>query len=357
MLSLFLCLLGVPAIDVGEIVAKHEAALGGLQHIHSLNSFTRVGWYREGTFYLDNTHIFQRRPFYRVIEETANKNPLKGIHEGFDGSAWEYYDDPGIVVRTVGPAAAAGRHGAMFDDPLVEPSLHGTTLTLTGEKDFRGKHVYVVHCVLNDGSAQDLYVDSGTFMIDAQSRIAPMHAFGKQYNNLNVLEDYRPEGGFIVSHKQTEIDADTGNVLTESGLKYMIVNPDLPLRMFSPPTWKKTPLQEMIDRIYDQRDEAAAALSTYYLYRPLLEYKSKEVGDAVDFAGYQCLKMGHADTAVALLTVNVADHPGSARAQFGLARALQTAGDKAGALEHYRAALAIDSGYDRAKKAIADLGG
>lgn len=78
-------------------------------------------------------------------------------------------------------------------------------------------------------------------------------------------------------------------------------------------------------------------------------------GDAVDFAGYQCLKMGHADTAVALLTLNVADNPRSARAHFGLGRALEAAGYRARARSEYRAALAIDTNDARAKAALAAL--
>ena len=79
---------------------------------------------------------------------------------------------------------------------------------------------------------------------------------------------------------------------------------------------------------------------------------TQATGDAVDFVGYQCLKMGHADTAVALLKLNVADNPRSARAHFGLGRALEASGDTAGAISEYRAAVAIDPGYARAQAAL-----
>jgi hypothetical protein len=59
------------------------------------------------------------RPYYQVTGDPAIQHP--GLSEHFDGSAWDYYGDPGIVVRTVGAAAAATRHAAEFaQDSLVD---------------------------------------------------------------------------------------------------------------------------------------------------------------------------------------------------------------------------------------------
>ena len=110
----------------------------------------------------------------------------------------------------------------------------------------------------------------------------------------------------------------------------------------------------MLERIYDEREDAGAVLTTYHQIFPLVEHAAP-AGDAVDFIGYQCLKMGHTDTAVELLRQNVADDPGSARAHFGLGRALQAAGDATHAAEEYRKALVIDPSFSRAKAALDGL--
>ena len=81
------------------------------------------------------------RPFYRVIGDPRT-DPLGEIHEGYDGSAWEYYPDPGIVVRTVGAAADASRHTAAFDDPLVNHARRNIRLTLEAPTTLSGTKEY-----------------------------------------------------------------------------------------------------------------------------------------------------------------------------------------------------------------------
>jgi len=255
-------------------------------------------------------------------------------------------------VRTVGAAADATRHAAAFDDPLVDHARRNIRLTLEAPETVRGTKEYTVRTVLADGFTEDLYVNPTTWMIDAEKRVVPMHAFGKRYTTIDALSDYRPEGGVMRAHRFKEIDEETDATLTESSVTHVEINPSLPLSIFSPPIWDRTPLQQMIQRIYDERDEARSVLATYRDFTQLVEIHSAAVGDAVDFVGYQCLKMGHSETAVLLLEQNVADHPNSARAHFGLGRAYQAAGKLAEAKMQYQRALAIDPKYKRATDAL-----
>lgn len=342
-----------PGPTLDAIVNNHIAALGGTVAIAAITSFIERGWYREGSFKID-TFTAQMRPFYRVIGDPRT-DPLGEIHEGYDGSAWEYYPDPGIVVRTVGEAADAARHAAAFDDALVDHARRGIGLALEAPTIVRGTQEYTIRAVFADGFAEDVFVNPATWMIDAEKRVVPMHAFGKLYTTLDVLSDYRADGGVMRAHRFQEIDEDTGTILTESAVASVEINPPLALPMFSPPVWDRTPLQQMIQRIYDERDEARSVMATYRDFAPLIDIHSAAAGDAVDFVGYQCLKMGHADTAVTLLTQNVEDHPNSARAHFGLGRAYQAAGVLQEAKTQYRLALAIDPKYQKAADALGAL--
>lgn len=339
----------VPSLDF--IIRSHVEALGGEKAIASVHSVIERGWYREGDFKID-TFAAQMRPFYRVIGDPRT-DPLGEIHEGYDGSAWEYYPDPGIVVRTVGAAADAARNAAAFDDPLVNAGQHGTQLVLDAPVTVLATREYALRAVFADGFAEDVYVNPTSWMIDGVKRIVPMHAFGKRYTTIDILSGYRPEGGVMRAHDFKEIDEDTGTILTQSAVTSVEINPSLPLSMFSPPAWDRTPLQQMIQRIYDERDEARSVMATYRDFAQLIDLHSAAVGDAVDFVGYQCLKMGHADTAVLLLTQNVSDHPSSAAAHFGLGRAYQASGRREDARAEYRRALAIDPKYQRARDALA----
>jgi len=336
-----------PTVD--EIVTRHVAAIGGVDAIHRIRSFVVHGWYHEGTFSI-RTYTAQMRPFYRVIGDPLEG--LKTIHEGYDGSAWEYYPDPGVVIRTIGAAASTTRHSAAFDDVLVDYHRYGTFLTYGGRTHIDGKNVYVLNVTLADGFREDVYVDTGTYMIDGMQRIVPMHAFGQRYVTHDLFADYRPEGDVMMPHRDAEIDSVSGKVLDDGTVDSVEINPTLQMAMFSPPEWSRTPLQTMIQRIYDERDEASAVLATYRDFRRSMDLRDLSTADAVDFIGYQCLKMGHTDTAVQLLSANVADYPNSARAHFGLGRALQVSGNKALAAAQYRKALSIDASFSRARDAL-----
>jgi len=334
-----------PAVD--DIVNAHIAALGGIEKIHAIHSFVLHGTYHEGDLNMKTT-VTQMRPFYRVIGNTSE--PLTHLHEGYDGSSWEYYPNPGIVVRTVGAAAATTRHSAMFDDALVDYREHGTSIVLDGATEFAGNRVYLLHVTLADGFREDLFVNSRTWMIDGYVRITPFHAFGTNYTTHMEMSDYRPEGGVMMSHRNREVDAVNGKVFDEGTVESVDINPQLSLAIFSPPVWDRTPLQQMIQRIYDERTDPAAVMQTYRDFKAQIG-SGISTADAVDFVGYQCLKMGETDTAVTLLTQNVADYPSSPRAHFGLGRALKTQGKSAEAGAEFDRVLALDPAFVAARTA------
>ena len=121
--SLLICCFSASAADsapltAGQIVERHIAALGGIEKIHRLHSVVIRGMYHEpgpfppGTPDEPRNYMALMRPYYQVIGDPDKPHPQ--LREGFDGSSWEYYGDPGIVVRTTGAAAAAARHTAEF---------------------------------------------------------------------------------------------------------------------------------------------------------------------------------------------------------------------------------------------------
>jgi hypothetical protein len=334
-----------PTVD--DIVNAHIAALGGADKIRAIHSFILHGTYHEGDLNAKTT-VTQMRPFYRVIGNMAE--PLRHLHEGYDGSSWEYYPDPGIVVRTVAAAAATTRHSAMFDDALVDYREHGTTVVLDGSTDLAGHRAYLLHVTLADSFREDLFVNTKTWMIDGYARIVPFHAFGGSYATHMEMSDYRPEGGVMMPHRSREVDTATGKIFDESTVESVDINPELPLAIFSPPVWERTPIQQMIQRIYEERTDPAAVMQTYRDFKALIG-SATSTANAVDFVGYQCLKMGESATAVALLTQNVTDNPQAPRAHFGLGRVFKTQGRVAEANAEFDRALALDPNYIQARTA------
>ncbi len=113
-------------LSVPQIIERHIQALGGQQNIDAIHSITYHLTYREGTFVLPDAYMAKMRPYYKTLGDPRN---LKvDVNEGYDGSAWEYYSDPGVVLRTVGEAAAAARHGTELIDSLVDAKAMSTQL-------------------------------------------------------------------------------------------------------------------------------------------------------------------------------------------------------------------------------------
>jgi Flp pilus assembly protein TadD len=61
----------------------------------------------------------------------------------------------------------------------------------------------------------------------------------------------------------------------------------------------------------------------------------------INLQGYTLLGEGKVDEAIAVFRKNTVDHPGSWNVWDSLAEGLETKGDKAGAAENYRKALAM----------------
>ena len=109
------------SLSLEQILQRHIEAIGGQEKIDSIHAVAKHLTYREGSFVIPNAFVAQMRPYYKTIGDPKDK--AVEINEGYDGSAWEYYADPGVVLRTVGAAAAATRHG-IRQQTRIQASSH-----------------------------------------------------------------------------------------------------------------------------------------------------------------------------------------------------------------------------------------
>ena len=116
------CLVGCSwaqnSLSVEQLVQHHIHALGGRSRIEAVQSTITHAEYHEGSLVAPGAFIAKMRPYYRTICDLREK--IGDVCEGYDGSAWEWYTDPGVTLRVVGAAAAATRHGTEFIDSLVD---------------------------------------------------------------------------------------------------------------------------------------------------------------------------------------------------------------------------------------------
>lgn len=339
-------------LTVDEIVARYVAAIGGAEKLRQINSLIIRGEYREGG------HVFsavmaKMRPYYKLVGDPAQKDA--DFAEGYDGSAWEYYKDPGIVLRTVGKAAAATRHGLAIDGPLANYRAQGSTISLRGTEMIDGRKVYRLQVRMADGFEEDEFVDAETWLWVASRKVASIHAFGKEMPTETRFSDYRSVTGVLFSFSSKEVEIATGKVLNEMKTSSISVNEKLDPDVFSPPVFKQTPLQKLMADVFGERSDINAVMWTYREFR----HAHPEINsdESMQVIGYQMLKMGDGASAVALLAANAVDYPQSSSAAFGLGRAYSETKQLSKARGQFETALRLDPNNKRARDALAEITG
>jgi TolA-binding protein len=335
-------------LSVDQIVDRHIRALGGREKVDAVHSVVQELEYREGSFVIPNAFIARMRPYYKTIGDPKDKTI--DINEGYDGSAWEYYADPGVVIRTVGAAAAAARHGTEIIDSLVDYQQRGAQIEMLGSETFAGNPAYRLRVTLADGFAKDLFIDQRSFFVVGDRRSAPIHAFGESIASENRIGDYRPVSGVLFPYSIQEVEIATGKELNSNTVQSIEINKKFSPEFFGPPQYERTPLQQMLEQLYMERTDSVCVMWTYRGFRGANRNVDTRAG--VEFIGYQMVKMIAFDGAIKLLTANAGDYPKSASAQFGLARAYKASGDLGQARVHFQKALEIDPKFKKASDGL-----
>jgi tetratricopeptide repeat protein len=355
--TVFLCMVGsfVSAADrdtsVEDIVAHHIEALGGRANIDKVKSTVVHAEYREGNFVMPGAYMAKMLPYYRTICDP--NQPPGDVCEGYDGSAWEYYKEPGVVLRTVTAAAAAARHGLDLFDSLVDYKMHGTKVELIGAEMFHGKAAFKLHVTLADGFEKEMFVDKDSFLVVGDRRAAPVHAFGEAVRSENEIGDYRRVEAVMFPFLYKEVEIVSGREMNRLTIQSMEVNSKFTAASFAPPQFVRSPFQQFLENLYVQRTDPISVMWTYREFRAA--HPDVDTRDGVEFIGYQMAKMKDFNGAVALLTANAADYPKSASAQYGLGRAYKAAGDADHARAAFRRALELDPGFKKASEGLQAL--
>jgi hypothetical protein len=335
---------GAPPSAV-TIAERHVVAIGGYDRIHALQSISYSGVYRESSVSLEASQTYMR-PYYEVVDPHLQP----AIKEGFDGRPWEYYGEFGVVLRTTGAPGMATTHASEFDDALVDYAAKGEQIAFGGETTIQGRRSFDVLITLGDGFQKHLYVDEQTYLITGIRQTAKVHAFGERVTSESVLGGYRRVAGVLLPTTFREIDLATGRELNRLTWTKIQVNRRLPVSMFSPPRFVRSPLSALLEVLYAQRDDASNDRSRYEAFRQ--HYRSVNTEAGIEFISYQILKTGVSSSAVALLAANARDYPRSADAQFGLGRAYRAAGREQLAIAAFRRALQIRPTDARARAAL-----
>ncbi len=341
-----------PLPSADEIVAKNVAARGGAEKIAAIRSVIyRRGEYREGEHRSDHAAMAMMRPYYKLVGDP--EKPSSDFAEGYDGSAWEFYGDPGIVLRTVGPASAASRHGLWVDGGLVDYRAKGSTIEVLGKEAIGGRDSWRLRVTMRDGFSEEVFIDAETSLQIASRKAAPIHAFGKNVTSETRFSDFRRVDDVLFSFHSEEVDIATGRALNSMQWGEIVANRPLDPSAFSPPVLRRTPVQTLMDQLFQERDDVEAVRWTYADFRRA--NPETDTDEAMEVIGYQMLKMGAGPSATLVLSENAAAYPKSSTAAFGLGRACATSGEAEKARAEFERAIALDPKNERAKKALEAL--
>ena len=340
----------VPLPTVDEVVAHYIEAIGGQTHVSAVQSLLFRGTYTENGMTMSGAVLVKMRPFYKLV---GDPEKVAEYSEGYDGSAWEYFRDPGIVLRTVGSAFAASRHGAPILGPLVDAEVQGSTITVTGVAKVGERDAYQLRVRMLDGFEEDEFVDTTTWLLIATRKVAPVHAFGAGIASETRWSEYRPVKGVLFAFHSEEVALATGKTLNAFQTTAIEVNRAFDPAVFSPPIFTHTPLQAFLERLFAEREDVRAVSWSYHDFRRA--YPDVDTDEGVQVIGYQMVKMGDTASAISLLEQNGKAYPRSSGAAFGLGRAYQTAGRVTDARAAFARALALDPRNERAKTALGSL--
>jgi len=175
---------------------------------------------------------------------------------------------------------------------------------------------------------------------------APIHAFGAAVTTEGRILDYQPTNGVLMPHRIIEVELATGKVLSDARNVTIEANTLTDPSIFSPAPRQKTPLQDILEKLYEERTDTVSVMYSYRLFRRT--HPDVDTREGIEFIGYQMAKTKDYPSSIELLRANAADYPNSASAQFGLGRALQASGDSVGATKAFQDALKIDPQFKKA---------
>ena len=334
--------------STAALVHRYLDARGGLDSIRGVKNIVYRG--RPGP---DGRARFlaKARPFFYVVGEPSLD---REFGEGSDGTPWEYYRSPGLLMRTSGAPAAASRHTAYFDEPLVYFGATGWRFSAVHQARFAGRDAWAVRATYPDGYWRDLFVDPTGWLVVGFRHAVPVHAFGPTVLSETRISGYRRFQGALFPTRFEEADVTTGRVLDEAGAGWESVAANVPLAegFFSPPPAPATPLARALNTIFAARAIPHDVLGWVAHFRADSTTASVLTEQIIGIVGFQLLKNGAIPSGVALLEANVREAPTSADAWFSLGRAYRAASQRADARRAWRRALAIDPAHARTLAAV-----
>jgi hypothetical protein len=235
-----------PAPDSLEgLIARHTAARGGAEAIEAVHAIAIDLTVREPRFTVDGRYRATRDGSMRIdIQADGQRVFTEALYRG---RAWSRgQGDTALAEPESAAGAAALRHGV--EGPFKLFGLHemagrGHRLELRGRESVDGVSYYVVDVTLDDGYHSSYYVNPDTWLIDRERQYRALHVdVDPEPEWIETLfEDYRRVAGVMFPFQQIERRLSTGDVLADTSVRAIEVNPPLDASDFEAPAASMRP--------------------------------------------------------------------------------------------------------------------
>ncbi|MEO0573628.1 MAG: hypothetical protein AAF039_18140 [Bacteroidota bacterium] len=218
-----------------KIVGNYLTAIGGYENLQKVNSLVKNGNYIEPAYNLVlDAQQLRMRPNYRKVGNLERVD----FEEGFDGTAWEYHRDKGLIISE-GEAKEAIVVASDFDFPFIDAEKKGYQIKLIGTKEIGGLQAYDISVTMpfeNTEYVTNFYFDTNSHLMIAQRKVMPIHAKGEDVDFIVLYSDYKAVNGVLYPFTQIERNEKTGQFLNATIWSEMIPNTNLTLQNFNPPS-------------------------------------------------------------------------------------------------------------------------
>jgi peroxiredoxin len=191
----------VRAQTVDEVIAKHVAALGGIEKWRGLESLSTVS----------RSEHFSSNQYWKKTNRIRIEVLLEGPTPGrdvrvFDGTkGWRINPMEGSTdPRLMSDKEVAGlREESDWLKELVDYEAKGHKVKLEGSEELEGKAAYKLKLTKSSGEVIQIFIDAKTFleMRRVRGHKAP---WGEEIVQTIKVGDYRPVGGLLLPHRVGE---------------------------------------------------------------------------------------------------------------------------------------------------------
>ena len=228
-----------PASSLDWILEQHTKARGGHDAIEAVRSIQMDITITEPTYTADGRYLATRDGSMRIdVFIDGNRVYTEALDNGRTWTRAAGDDTPAEPGTAAG--AAALHHGV--EAPLKLFGLHemlsrGHKLRYVGRSTLDGVDYYVIEATLDDGYQTTYYLDPTTWLIARERQYRALHVDANPRPEWieTTFDDYRPTAGVQYSHRQVERQASTGNVLSTTVVRNIVVNPTLAAALFQLP--------------------------------------------------------------------------------------------------------------------------